>query len=249
MRSRLLTIATLSAALLIPAAAAHAADCPGQDLVPDATNTAQVTDATLCLLNDQRAANGLAPLAADDRLNSSSTDYANLMIAEQFFAHESPEGVTLETRLARVGYSFDIAGENIAWGEGALSTPAQIVDAWMHSEGHRENILDGDFRQIGLGVVGGLPIASSIGGATYVTDFGTAAPAPAPRSAPQRATLAVNATGNRSADPVAHYAVKRSARKAAAHRKAARKHARRHARRHARKHTRRHRLHRAARHA
>src|SRR3954471_10376994 len=173
MRSRLLLIATLSAALLAPAAA-QAADCPGADLVPDASNVAQVTDATLCLLNAERATAGLAPLAADSTLSQASTAYAGDMVARQFFAHESPDGGTLDQRLRAVGYSYEIAGENIAWGEGPLATPASIVDAWMHSEGHRTNILDGDFRQIGLGILSGVPRAGSpFPGATYVTDFGT----------------------------------------------------------------------------
>src|SRR4051794_9453970 len=203
MRSRLLLIATLSAALLAPAAA-QAADCPGADLVPDATNVGQVTDATLCLLNNERATAGLAPLSADSTLSSASTAYAGDMVSRQFFAHESPDGGTLDRRLQAVGYGYEIAGENIAWGEGTLATPASIVDAWMHSEGHRTNILDGDFRQIGLGILPGVPRAGSpFPGATYVTDFGTRDSQT--RSTAQSGTLSARATG----DPVAHYAVQR----------------------------------------
>src|SRR3954469_9714114 len=173
MRSRLLLIATVSAALLAPSVA-QAADCPGADLVPDASNAAQVSDATLCLLNAERAPAGLAPLTVDSTLSTASDAYAGVMIAGQFFAHQSPDGGTLDQRLSKVGYHYEIAGENIAWGEGPLATPASIVDAWMHSEGHRTNILDGDFRQIGLGILSGVPRAGSpFPGATYVTDFGT----------------------------------------------------------------------------
>jgi hypothetical protein len=140
------------------------------------------------------------------------------MIAGGFFDHETPDGVTLEQRLAKVNYGFELAGENIAWGEGMLATPAQIVTAWMHSDGHRANILDPDFRQIGLGIVAGVPHPSSFGGATYVTDFGTRSAQPEPHPVTQSATLGGRhrATHN----PVAHYAV-----------------ARPHTRRHARKHT------------
>lgn len=233
MRSRLLLIATISAALLVPAAGAQAATCPGDQLVPDGTNTAQVADATLCLLNAERAAAGLAPLAADASLSNASTAYAGDMIARSFFAHESPDGGTLDQRLARVGYSYEIAGENIAWGEGSLSTPASIVQAWMHSEGHRTNIMDGEFRQIGLGVLPGTPrgTVSAFQGATYVTDFGTPEAQTAPRSVAQKGTLDARATS----DPVAHYSVKRRP----AHRKA-RHHAKRHTRRHVRRHHARH---------
>jgi uncharacterized protein YkwD len=237
MRSRLLLIATVSAALLAPAAA-QAADCPGADLIPDATNAAQVADATLCLINAERAAGGLAPLAADSTLTSASAAYAGDMIARSFFAHETPDGVTLDQRLAGVGYGYELAGENIAWGEGPLSTPASIVNAWMHSEGHRLNIMERDYRQIGLGILPGTPKAapSSFAGATYVTDFGTPE-AGATRSAARSGTLDASATS----DPVAHYSVKHRAakrKKAArrAHRRRAAKHARRHVRRHVRRH-------------
>ncbi len=241
MRSRLLLIATVSAALL-PAAGAHASTCAGVDLVPDATNVAQVADATLCLINEQRTAAGRGPVTADATLSSASTAYAVDMVARDFFAHESPDGGTLDQRLARVGYSYEIAGENIAWGEGVLATPAQIVNAWMNSEGHRTNIMDGDFRQIGLGIVPDVPHASSFGGATYVTDFGTPSGQPAPRSAPQSATLAARAGSPRATPrgPIAHYSVKKQhARRAAAKRAARRAAARRAAKRHVRRHVRR----------
>jgi uncharacterized protein YkwD len=227
---RRLPLCAVLAAFLMPVAGAQAADCAGSDLVPDGSNTAQVADATLCLLNAQRAAAGLVPLSADGTLTSASTAYAGDMIAGSFFAHESPDGGTLDQRLAKVGYSYELAGENIAWGEGPLATPASIVDAWMHSEGHRTNIMDGDFRQIGLGILPGTPRAgaSVFPGATYVTDFGTR-PAQTSRSVPQNGTLDARATS----DPIAHYAVQRKH----VHRKT-RRHTRRHARRHVRRNVR-----------
>ena len=224
MRSRLLLIATLSAALLAPAAA-QAADCPGSDLVPDGSNAAQVADATLCLLNAERAAAGLAPLAADSSLTNASAAYAGDMVTRQFFAHQSPDGGTLDQRLRAVGYSYEIAGENIAWGEGPLATPASIVDAWMHSEGHRTNILDGDFRQIGLGILPGVPRAGSpFPGATYVTDFGT-------RDSQTRSAQSGTLNARVSGDPIAHYSVKPKRAKRRVHHRAKTRHARRHARR------------------
>jgi uncharacterized protein YkwD len=233
MRSRLLLIATVSAALAAPAAA-QAANCPGEDLVPDATNAAQVADATLCLINQQRAAGGLAPVAANGSLTNASAAYAGDMIARTFFAHETPDGVTLDQRLARVGYRYELAGENIAWGEGPLATPASIVDAWMHSEGHRLNIMEPEYRQVGLGILPGTPKSapSAFAGATYVTDFGTPqGGAPAPRSV-QNGTLNARATS----DPIAHYAVQRKKHARRAHRRHRARHVRRHTRRHVRKH-------------
>jgi hypothetical protein len=116
------------------------------------------------------------------------------MVAESFFAHESPDGGTLMERLHAAGWEPDgawTAGENIAWGSGDRATPRAIVAAWMNSKGHRENILRAAFAQIGLGIAAGAPQANVPEAATYVTDFGSAtddAPAlddtPAPPAAP-----------------------------------------------------------------
>jgi hypothetical protein len=75
------------------------------------------------------------------------------------------------------------AGENIAWGTGDLATPASIVDGWMHSAGHRANILDPDFGQVGIGIAAGAPQGRYDDAGTYVNDFasGGAQAAAAPR--------------------------------------------------------------------
>jgi hypothetical protein len=97
------------------------------------------------------------------------------MVAESFFAHESPDGGTLVDRLTGAGYIAPdgdwTVGENIAWGQGHLATPRNIVAAWMASPGHRKNVLTGEYTEIGLGVVTGTPGDASWG-ATYTTDFG-----------------------------------------------------------------------------
>jgi hypothetical protein len=98
------------------------------------------------------------------------------MVAEQFFDHVAPDGSTLVQRLTDVGYISDdvdwSAGENIAWGQGNLSTPRSIVAAWMNSAGHRANILNGEYTQIGLGLAAGSPVDAGWG-TTYTTDFGS----------------------------------------------------------------------------
>ncbi|HWC25664.1 MAG TPA: CAP domain-containing protein, partial [Solirubrobacteraceae bacterium] len=64
-------------------------------------------------------------------------------------------------------------GENIAWGSGERATPQEIVRAWMRSPGHRRNILERRFRNIGIGVATGAPgDVSGRPAATYTTDFG-----------------------------------------------------------------------------
>lgn len=172
-RPLLLAAAVAVCALAAPASAL--ADCPGADVVPDAGSLTSAGQSTLCLLNEQRAGQGLRALTEDKRLTDASVAYSKRMVAEQFFDHVAPNGSSLVQRLTGVGYISDdvnwSAGENIAWGQGDLSTPRSIVTAWMNSPGHRANILNGDFTQIGLGLAVGSPVDPAWG-ATYTTDFG-----------------------------------------------------------------------------
>jgi uncharacterized protein YkwD len=158
------------------ASPAGAASCSGADLRPASGNLDVMRAATLCLLNDERAAAGLDPLTENARLTTASNEYSQEMVSRHFFAHVGPDGQTLVERLTDVGYlghSADwLAGENIAWAEGRLSTPEQVMQAWMQSPGHRENILEPRFREVGLGVALGAPDDASANGATYTTDFG-----------------------------------------------------------------------------
>jgi uncharacterized protein YkwD len=174
MRRHLLILAvSLAAALVMPAGASAA--CSGSDVQPTPENLDQVAATTLCLVNEQRSANGLNPLAAQDELAQASLDYSQLMVDEQFFAHESPEGSVLTQRLTDSGYLGGdgawIVGENIAWGESYLGSPGSIVAAWMNSPGHRTNILSPDYDEIGIGIAVGVPTSTNDGG-TYTTDFG-----------------------------------------------------------------------------
>jgi uncharacterized protein YkwD len=111
------------------------------------------------------------------------------MVLGSFFAHRAPGGPTLPGRLARVGYlgrhAVDwVVGENLAWARGAAATPRGIVAAWMASPGHRRNVLDADFREVGIGVAVGTP-GDPREGVTVTTDFGVRYLAP-PRSHARR---------------------------------------------------------------
>jgi uncharacterized protein YkwD len=176
-RRRAATLVAAVAALALAApAGAQAADCGvAADYVPNAGNLAEVGQATLCLLNNERAAQRLRPVVEAPGLTQPSRAYSARMVAESFFAHESPDGGTLVDRLTGAGYIAPdcdwTVGENIAWGQGHLATPRNIVAAWMASPGHRKNVLTGEYTEIGLGVVTGTPGDASWG-ATYTTDFG-----------------------------------------------------------------------------
>jgi uncharacterized protein YkwD len=165
----------ITASLTLAAPPAHAANCAGADVLPAVASVPTAKSATLCLLNDERAARGLAPLSSEPTLEAAAHDYSHAMVQQRFFGHVSPGGQTLRERLA--GYVAParswVTGENLAWGQGALASPAAIVRGWMASAGHRDNILNDEFNEIGVGIVGGTPsgVLSALG-ATYTTHFG-----------------------------------------------------------------------------
>jgi uncharacterized protein YkwD len=192
-RRRLATVAALAALALCAPATARADDCAGADVVPAADNVALVGQATLCLVNQQRAANGVGALVENGTLTNASAGYSQRMIAQGFFAHESPDGGTLVDRLTGAGYLGGddawVVGENIGWGQGRLATARSMVSAWMDSPGHRANMLSDDYTEIGLGLALGTP-TDQTWGATYTTDFGAGANAPAPAHARVKASAA-----------------------------------------------------------
>jgi uncharacterized protein YkwD len=158
-------------------ASAHAA-CANAGATPSSTNAAKIRKATLCLLNVQRRVHGLSRLRENRRLQGAAAGYSRLMVRLGFFDHTSPTGSTMQSRITSSHYldgarSWSI-GENIAYGTGPYGTPRSIVRGWMHSPGHRANILNGTFRDIGIGIATGAPIAGGAhaGGGTYTTDFG-----------------------------------------------------------------------------
>ena len=164
------------ASLTLAASPAHAANCAGADLLPALSSVPTAKAATLCLLNDERASRGLAPLSTHPELETAAQNYSQAMVQHRFFAHVSPGGQTLTDRLADyTGAALDYTtGENLAWGEGALATPTAIVRGWMASPGHRDNILSRDFNEIGVGIAGGTPSGGLPAvSATYTTEFGS----------------------------------------------------------------------------
>jgi hypothetical protein len=144
---------------------------PAEDLGLGATRAL-----TLCLLNEQRTRRGLAPLRAEARLELASQRHSEDMVRRRFFEHDTPEGVDSGERMLATGYPVNNAftGENIAWGDGSESSPVEIVDSWMRSPGHRENILRPSFIEVGVGVAMAAPEGAPLDApaATYTTDFG-----------------------------------------------------------------------------
>ena len=148
--------------------------CAHTSASPSSRNLRAMSRAILCLLNAERRGAGLQGLRSNGKLKKASQRMANLMVRQRFFAHDTPDGKSVLDRVKPTGYVRGrwTLGENLAWGSGALSTPRAIVNGWMHSPGHRANILYGPFRDIGIGIKLGAPGQGLSGGTTYVTDFG-----------------------------------------------------------------------------
>ena len=162
------------------AARARAASerCEFGDALPGQATLEDVQDATLCLMNAQRAARGLGRLRSQPLLEAAAARYARLMVRQRFFDHTSPGGSTMVSRIKSTTYLRDVlawtVGENLAWGSGSMATPRATVQAWMRSADHRANLLAGSFADVGIGIAQGAPEALGDGelAGTYVTDFG-----------------------------------------------------------------------------
>jgi uncharacterized protein YkwD len=151
--------------------------CPFTRLRPQPWNLGRVRYAVLCLVNRERARHGEAALRPNWRLGRVAQSHSDSMARAGYFGHDGPGGSPLN-RMRAAGYvsrarGYDV-GENIAFGTLWLSTPRAIVSSWMHSPGHRANILDGRFRDTAIGVAPRMPWSFSHGqpGAIYTQDFG-----------------------------------------------------------------------------
>jgi len=155
-----------------------ASPCENTQLTPTESNLALVRQATLCLVNQERATHGELPLQPNSRLEQSAEDHSQDMISEDYFSHYTPSGEGPAERVQATGYIPTNAGwkigENIAWGTSYLATPESIVQAWIASPEHLENILESNYRDTGIGVYPAAPAAFSEGqpGAIYTQDFG-----------------------------------------------------------------------------
>jgi uncharacterized protein YkwD len=103
--------------------------------------------------NIERVKAGLLPLEEKAELDISSEMKAKDMLDKQYFAHESPSGLGVADLAERAGYEFISIGENLALGN--FKDDQVLVQAWMDSPGHRENILNTKYRDIGVSVIKG----------------------------------------------------------------------------------------------
>ena len=102
------------------------------------------------LVNEARRENGLQPLAASGALSRVARAKSQDMVDQRYFDHNSPTYGTPFQMLTSFGISYRTAGENIAYGQ---RTPQEVVSGWLNSPGHRANILNASYTQIGVGYV------------------------------------------------------------------------------------------------
>ncbi|MCY0943746.1 CAP domain-containing protein [Streptomyces antarcticus] len=120
--------------------------------------------AVLSLVNKERATAGCGPLAANAKLSAAARAYSDTMARSGVMSHTGPDGSTMTSRVEAAGYKWSRLGENIARGQ---ADAASVMNSWMNSSGHRANILNCDFREIGIGVHKG------DGGPWWTQNFGT----------------------------------------------------------------------------
>jgi uncharacterized protein YkwD len=154
---------------------AAAARCPNAELVPTAANVDQVRASVLCLTNADRAQRGMARLKENPKLRMAARAHSSDMVDKGYFGHTTPGGESFVDRIVDSGYARRNGGwslgENLGWGSGELGTARGVQDAWMHSHGHKANVLKSAYREIGIGIGIGVPTDAGVG-ATFTTDFG-----------------------------------------------------------------------------
>ncbi|WCN82777.1 CAP domain-containing protein [Micromonospora sp. LH3U1] len=101
------------------------------------------------LVNAERAKAGCKALGIDDKLMTAAQRHSQDQADHQNMSHTGSDGSNSGVRLDRVGYAWRTYGENVAWNQ---KTPAAVMDAWMNSSGHRANILNCAFTEIGVGI-------------------------------------------------------------------------------------------------
>ncbi|MFD4789479.1 CAP domain-containing protein [Streptomyces sp. NPDC058459] len=115
------------------------------------------------LVNAERTKAGCSPVQLNSTLSKAAQDHSADMAAHNTMSHTGSDGSDPGSRITAAGYRWSAYGENVAYG---YSTPEQVMAGWMNSTGHRENILNCSFKEIGVGL--------AQPGSYWTQDFGTA---------------------------------------------------------------------------
>ncbi|MFG2008304.1 CAP domain-containing protein [Micromonospora sp. NPDC048868] len=121
----------------------------GDTKAPVSSGSGSQASQVVALVNAERAKAGCGAVSVDDKLTTAAQRHSQDQADHRNMSHTGSDGSNVGTRLDRVGYSWRTYGENVAWNQ---KTPAAVMDAWMNSSGHRANILNCAFTEIGVGV-------------------------------------------------------------------------------------------------
>ncbi|QNT92090.1 Cysteine-rich secretory protein family protein [Streptomyces griseofuscus] len=114
-----------------------------------ATTASGVTAQIVQLVNAERAKAGCQPLTLNAKLTKAAQEHSADMAAHQNMSHTGSDGSDPGTRITQAGYTWSAYGENVAYG---YSTAAEVMAGWMSSPGHRANILNCGYQEIGVGL-------------------------------------------------------------------------------------------------
>jgi len=156
---------------------------------------AAAQQAMTCLTNYARTQSGLAPLRPSSVLNDAGQAKlaADLSCAE--FSHTPCGRPFTDVFAAYVGGATSYAlGENIAWGTGTYGTPREAMNGWLHSSGHRENILRAGYRELGIGYLADQRFQGYEGASLWSQEFGARTPEAAATPASAQSASAPAAT-------------------------------------------------------
>jgi uncharacterized protein YkwD len=133
---------------------------PSKDIVTPTNKTLSVENSALSIsgiisfTNNERTKKQLPGLRNNRALNASAEKKLEDMFAKQYFEHQSPTGISVADLVRNEDYQYIVVGENLALGN--FGGDQQVVTAWMNSPGHKANIMDPRFQEIGVAVGKGL---------------------------------------------------------------------------------------------
>ncbi|MCZ0204655.1 CAP domain-containing protein [Streptomyces sp. UMAF16] len=160
------TTATTATTPTAPTTAAPSAPAPTATATSAPASAAPASGVgaeILRLVNAERNKAGCRPLTLDPALTKAAQDHSADMAAHQNMSHTGSDGSDPGLRITRAGYTWSSYGENVAYG---YTTAEQVMAGWMASPGHRANILNCGFQEIGVGL--------AQPGSYWTQDFGTA---------------------------------------------------------------------------
>ena len=170
------TAVVLATAALFSIFASQAGACSGASRQPGRQSLAEAQSTITCLINKQRSRNHMRGVRGSAPLGAAAAEHSSAMASANFFAHEGEDGTPV-SRASNAGYLAGARawgiGETLEWATGKAATPKAVVRGWMKSPEHRAVILSRRFRQVGVGVVDGSPVAGVDQGAeTFTAVFG-----------------------------------------------------------------------------